>query len=535
MRTPGWRLPALAHILLGAAILLAPAAVNRSPFLFYDTSHYLEIGRSIVSRLPVLKALATETTGPQVPSAAAERAGAPGKAAAATPGDGEREHPSLSYSGGRSPYYSVALYMLVRIGGLWAPAIVQGALASTLLWLTVIAVRRRRSESLFYALSAGLTLATTLPYSAGMLMPDVFAGFALLSLALLVLGLERWRTASRLGLALLAGASFAMHATIPIVCAVGLAALALMAWLSRWRGAFTLQRAAWAATPFVLAVVASLGFGAASRAVLGDSPRSPPFLMARVLADGPGRAYLKEACHPEPRFELCRFERNTFVTADDFLWGVEPGVGVFNTADYATRTRLQAEEMRFVLGTLAAYPLAQAAVSARHWRDQFLAFGVGNELQQAALSWNRMSFENLIPDQGPLYRSGLAYRGLYPFAEVDWLVWASTVLCAVWLVYRISGADVRAELRRSWRESPGGGSLLAAAGFGLVVVLFANAALCGMFSGVSDRYQARMIWLAPLYAGLCIARWGLFRRPLTSVAAASEGLSPQGSPARSLQ
>jgi hypothetical protein len=531
-------MPGHVHILLGAAMLLAPAAINRSPFLFYDTSHYLEIGRSIVSRLPVVKALAAEPVGEHAAPGGAEQAGTPGEAPPATPGDGEREHPSLSYSGGRSPYYSAALYMLIRIGGLWAPALVQAVLASTLLWFAVIAVRQRRSEALYYALTAALTLATTLPYFAGMLMPDVFAGFALLSLALLVLRTERWSTPGRFGLALLAGASFAMHATIPIVSAVGLAAMALAAWYFKWRGAFTLNRVAWAAAPFVLAVFGSLAFGAASRIVLGDSPRSPPFLMARVLADGPGRIYLKEACHPEPRFELCRFERNTFVTADDFLWGVEPGVGVFNTVDYATRTRLQAEELRFVLGTLAAHPVAQAEVSARHWLDQFLSFGVQTEFKQAALSWNRMSFEDTIPDQGARYRSGLAYRGLFPFAQVDWLIWAGVIASAAWLGYRLSGADVRAELRRSRKETPSCGSLLVTAGFVLVIVLVANAALCGILSGVSDRYQARMIWLAPLYAGLCMAHWGLFRRSVASPAHSRDVRSSQSrhdAPARSLR
>ncbi len=29
------------QIVLGAIILLSPAAINRSPFVFYDTSHYL--------------------------------------------------------------------------------------------------------------------------------------------------------------------------------------------------------------------------------------------------------------------------------------------------------------------------------------------------------------------------------------------------------------------------------------------------------------------------------------------------------------
>ena len=37
---------------------------------------------------------------------------------------------------------------------------------------------------------------------------------------------------------------------------------------------------------------------------------------------------------------------------------------------------------------------------------------------------------------------------------------------------------------------------------GLFVVMVGNALLCGALSGVNDRYQARLIWLVPLFAVL---------------------------------
>ena len=40
--------------------------------------------------------------------------------------------------------------------------------------------------------------------------------------------------------------------------------------------------------------------------------------------------------------------------------------------------------------------------------------------------------------------------------------------------------------------------IIAAAG--LVAALVGNAALCGALSGVYDRYQARLVWLVPLFA-----------------------------------
>ena len=91
------------QIVLGAIILLSPAAINRSPFVFYDTSHYLQFGRSILAQIPLI--------GPASPSGVtAAETSSSGAAAGAETAKEKDEHASLSYAGGRSPYYSVFVF-----------------------------------------------------------------------------------------------------------------------------------------------------------------------------------------------------------------------------------------------------------------------------------------------------------------------------------------------------------------------------------------------------------------------------------------
>jgi hypothetical protein len=52
-----------------------------------------------------------------------------------------------------------------------------------------------------------------------------------------------------------------------------------------------------------------------------------------------------------------------------------------------------------------------------------------------------------------------------------------------------------------WRRGKRRAALLPAMVF---VALVGNAFVCGVISGPSDRYQARLVWLAPLAAGVAV-------------------------------
>jgi hypothetical protein len=479
-----------------AIILMTPSVFNRSPFLFYDTSSYLEIGRSIAARLPAFHNLiASEAqTTPQ------------GMSTVQVSNDKEREHISLSYAGGRSPYYSFLIYVLIKFGGLWSIVVLQALLTAVLLWIAYRLVSPSRSAIGFVFGIVMLAGLTSLSFYVGMIMPDVFAGLALFALGLLTLGFDRLSMLSRIGLVVVVAGAGSTHATIPIVCAVGL--LCVFATLLFMRTKVVKIRwdiAIWAAVSVALPGLLSALYLEASSIILGAAPQSPPYFMARVLADGTGRAYLRQACYPLPRYSLCAFQNRKFRDDYEFLWDGDPAVGVFSVSDYETRKRLKAEEFSFVRGTILHYPLWQARVSADHWYRQLVSFGL-SEFQTAKRSWDVMALKTLITGQEALYTSSVAYRGHFPFNFFAWLQVICVAISIAFLAYRFTGADVRKALKCKCVRGFNEDQLLVAARIGLLGALFANAGICGIFAGVNDRYQARVIWLVPALAMLVLSQ-----------------------------
>jgi hypothetical protein len=160
------------------------------------------------------------------------------------------------------------------------------------------------------------------------------------------------------------------------------------------------------------------------------------------------------------------------------------------------------------MGTITSYPLWQADASAEHWVQQLASFGL-SEFHQAKPSWDSMAFDRVIPEQGKIYKSGLAYQGYFPFKVCDWVQQITVIISIAWLVLRFTSPDVRAAAGRSRVYGPNIEALLISAAIGLSGALVVNAAVCGVLSGVYDRYQARLIWLVPFLAILALCRLGL--------------------------
>jgi hypothetical protein len=234
---------------------------------------------------------------------------------------------------------------------------------------------------------------------------------------------------------------------------------------------------------------------------MGETPRSPPYLMARVLADGPGRSYLgNEACHPLPKYSLCQFANYSFDTQDSFLWNGVPGIGVFSTTDYKTKMKLEGEESRFVIGVISQYPIEQLRASTKNWVGALSQFTVGNDFRLAKQSWDTMSFMDTIPDAETGYKTGLAYRAKFPFQVFDIIQITVVIVSILWLVY-CSGSLIRILIRSKLLTANQYCSVLwITAYIACLSTIITNAAMCGVLSGVHDRYQARVMWLVPALA-----------------------------------
>jgi hypothetical protein len=214
----------------------------------------------------------------------------------------------------------------------------------------------------------------------------------------------------------------------------------------------------------------------------------PPYLMARIVADGPGRWYLEKNC-PHLQWAVCNHISQFTDDPDVFLWEKN---GAYESASDAEKAQIEQEEMPLALATVRAYPFQQLSRSAANFWDQFLRFG---PYGFSANDWMQQQFDEVLPKAKASYlRSQQAHDALPVdlFSVIQWwTIIASLAAIAVLIPFL-------------WRRhSP------RLAGLILVVVatVVANAGITGVLSVVDDRYQCRVIWLVPLLAGIFFLDW----------------------------
>ena len=152
----------------------------------------------------------------------------PSQAAPASPGPRQADN---DVSAGRSIYYGAVLYAGSLVGGLWVPVLFQLVCAATAVWLTLDAVFGPGERRSFPVVLGLLGLMTPLSFYIAYLMPDVFAGIAILAVANLIAFDREMRPGIRLVWFLLLAAAIVFHTShlaIALVLLVPVAALAVL-------------------------------------------------------------------------------------------------------------------------------------------------------------------------------------------------------------------------------------------------------------------------------------------------------------------
>lgn len=483
----------LISIIAGALIILAAIAANGPPTVFTDTDDYYTLGRELVDA-------AKQRIAPAPPSAEPPSEEEIADAEQIV----EDAHMGHTQMASRSALYGVLLYMLARVGTLWAVAAAQALAVSWLLfllWRVAFAPAPPRGFLVgMFVLAAG----STLPFFAGFAMPDIFAPAAALAVVVIVLYRDRlqrgetWATAAMLAFAMAVHTSHVLF-VVPLAAA-GAAAVHRLGVVR----AEKIARLGIVGAALVIAIVANSLYGLAVKLETGDTLRRQPFLTARVLADGPGRRYLRHACAAGVDYTLCRFKNEPLDDSEDVLWSDLPKTGVFLMSDYATRIKLEDEEPRFVLGTLKYDPLGQAAASLDNWWRQMSEIQVDDPVKDPVFYltdsyWKDTTLPILVRRVAECGLNGTGCPSRMTAALSR--RWHGGVLIASALA--IVGAGIA--LRR--RHGPLGEAdrrLVALVWLFAAAIVF-NAAVCGILSGPFARYQSRMVWLVPAAACLMVA------------------------------
>jgi hypothetical protein len=259
--------------------------------------------------------------------------------------------------------------------------------------------------------------------------------------------------------------------------------------------------------------MASSVYAYSVQAITGERIGSPPFIMARMVADGPGRTYLSAVCaKDEEAYTLCRYKDRDIRSSQDFLWGRDPEKSVFGSADNETRARLSEEQMEFVIGTILFDPVGQLSASAVNFFHQLVNLDLSEYLPDAdatAALYTNPEYAllgRIVPGASGCIRDPDLCVSRLPTNVLRVSIvlgFIATLVGALALAVRRTSGPVRAmdDRRRAV-------AFLALAG----VLLLVNALVCGALSEPVGRYQVRMIWLFPIgFCTLCCLQ--LVKRP----------------------
>jgi hypothetical protein len=435
-----------------------PALYNGYPLLYPDSMSYLEDGRLVARALFLRKY-------------------------------------SADY-GGRSFIYCLGILPFHWSVTPWPIVALQALLTAYVIWLVVRSILPRQTAlplprqaaSHYLVLVALLSLFTSLSWYVSLIMPDILGPVEYLCIYLLVFARETITRAEHWIVVLIAWWAVASHAT-HLMLAVGICALlALLLVLRRQLMQQRLRAIGEVAIIVLLAAAAHLVLHAYLYGEPSLNGERPPFLMARVIADGPGRWYLEQHCE-EVKLTICDHVHDLPDNSDDFLWRAD---GIWQSADRATKKRLRQEEIRFVLATLRAYPRQQLSKSAVNFGQQLTTFGLWD---LGPSDWELEVFDRVLPGGRPRYLQSRQARNALPvecFTSVqNWTIITSLVV-------------IGAFAPRLWRRRP---PRLIGLSVVIVSMVIANGFVTGILSMVEDRFQSRVIWLLPLLAGVFVLEW----------------------------
>jgi putative flippase GtrA len=502
------RLPPLLALIAATLLMMAVAFADGRPTVFYDSHAYDVMGRNLIETVE------------QYPASIAFKTKAGVKWDALPVSSDVLTDPATM--GARSPYYGALLHGTWKIGSLWLLAALQSFLAAWVVYLLWRTLAPKAPSWSYLAVVAATVVGTSVSFFTTFAMPDVFAGIGGAAMVLILSQADRLKRREMVGLWLLSAFSMVIHKShlgaglVVAVAGAGLMGLMGLPLANAWRRMVLVLLAAM--TAWFAGAAADKAYELRTGYKLGH----PPFMMARMLADGPGKAYMRHACAPtapgadEP-YLLCQFQANVNtatsvkasveIISNLILWSDRKTLGVFNKASFVQRITLEKQELAFAIGTVKFDPLGQAAASLKNWGQQLVAYQVDDPLRNpSAYLRGRYWPTTFIPQMIPNFAACRPPGDCRPPFDYEFLAdWHGAVLALslLLLAWRLTRRDVRqAVWRRGLKSADNDPARVAGAVLLLLGVVLTNAAVCGILSGPFARYQSRLIWLIPVGAGL---------------------------------
>jgi len=445
-----------AAVLLGALFLSWPAFYNGFPLLYPDSMTYLDDGR-IVARAIFL-------------------------------------HRFSSYYGMRSFFYSLGILPFHWNLSPWPVVALQSVLVAWVLWLVmrsglgVYSGAPRHTVTRYLAVVFLLSLLTGVSWYSDFIMPDILGPLAYLSIYLLVFAPETLSRVERFAFYAIAAWGITAHTTHLLLAGGLWLLLVLFAAFERRLFIQRMKGLGVVAAVLAVAVAAQMALNSYLYGKPSVNGEHLPYLMARIIADGPGRTYLEKHC-PQVGWAVCNHLQQLSDNSDDFLWGPNGGYAAASDDD---KEQMGQQEMPFVLATIRAYPRDELSKAEANFWDQLKAFGIYGFDPSP---WLLDQFSATLPRARASYVASRQARDLLPL-DLLTSIQSATV--------SVSLGVIAASIPFLWRRNS---PRLAGLSVVVVSIVVANAFVTGVLSTVDDRYGCRVIWLIPLLAAAFLLDW----------------------------
>jgi hypothetical protein len=383
---------------------------------------------------------------------------------------------------GRSALYGAFLLAGAPLS-FWPNIAIQ---ALVMAWLIVVVLRAHglARPALALGIVVALALTTSLPWFASQLMPDVFFPAGVLAIYLLVFHSTTLRAAQRAALVILIIFAVASHMAL-LGLALGLLVVLLLL------HAFPIIRVPTpaAGVPGLALALGLLIAPLSNLAITGKfsfTPGGASFFFNRLVEDGIVTRYLDKKC-PDPTLRICAYRADISTGYDDWLWKNDtPFWKLGGWQGYSD------EQRRIILATLVSDPLAHLTTAVRATLLQLVSFKTEVAFLAGENGYTIGTIRDRLPSLYPALMAARQQATPFNVAPLNVIHIPVAALSILGLV----GALL-------WRRNLPDRAIAFAA-----TVLFAliiNAAVCGVFSHAAERYQSRLVPIAPFAVLIALA------------------------------
>jgi hypothetical protein len=395
--------------------------------------------------------------------------------------------PTHSLGLGRSVPYGLLLW--VTAPAFWVPVVIlQAAVTVFVIDRCLMVFGVRRSPWIVPVAVALIAATSGAAFFVSQVIPDAWAAPGVLALHLLACHADALSRRDRVALAAIVAFAGAAHMAILAVLG-GLTLVYALAWIvgERLRVAVPGLAGAIAAVGAGVALLLSADLAVTGR--LAPTPGGDVILFGRLVQTGAVGKILAREC-PRDDWRLCAFRAELPALVEDFLWSENSPLARIGGWDDAAAKREMASIIR---RSVVDDPIGHVAEAMALTARQFVTLDITHVMGRVG-SWAlRSTLEQHAPWLVQPFDNSRQQSG-----AVDLAVWSSWIVTPVSIVGSFSLPIVAFVF---WRRGKRRAALLPAMVF---VALVGNAFVCGVISGPSDRYQARLVWLAPLAAGVAV-------------------------------